>query len=409
MQTDVARPRVHSTIFLLLLAATICAACNLNFAPVDETAAFAEPPAIFIAAPLPNQTFLVGATVMVQARVENAGPDLARVSVLLDDALLGEKLNPNETNAAVLPLTIDWPTSIPGQYKITVVAERASGASAREEVSILVIARTVADVPVAPTDEPQAAATEQTAESLDSTSQPTAVSDTPADQAPATTAPATEAAPASIGESQVAGVVLDPANLRSGPGTAFVPPVGSLPSGQAVTIVAVNPARDWFRITYADLGDAWIYSDLVQPAGVLSGVPVETGPAAPTQEGVNLVVASVMISPNPPTCLEPASVKALIQNTGTVKANHAGILKTEAVLERDGQILNEDDDPVPSQTSIDAGAEVELQIPITLSAHFGQAQRIRVSVDIGSQILEIDETDNSGTSSLFELQKGNCA
>ena len=72
----------------------------------------------------------------MQARVENAGPDLARISVLLDDALLGEKVNPNETNAAVLPLTIDWPTSNEGEFIISVLAERGDGSYAREDVSI---------------------------------------------------------------------------------------------------------------------------------------------------------------------------------------------------------------------------------------------------------------------------------
>ena len=63
--------------------------------------AFEGAPVVHIAAPWPSQSFEAGATVIVQARVENAGPDLARISVLLNDALLGEKLNPNETNAAV--------------------------------------------------------------------------------------------------------------------------------------------------------------------------------------------------------------------------------------------------------------------------------------------------------------------
>ena len=60
--------------------------------------------------------------------------------------MLGEQLNPNETNAAVLPLTIDWPTSNAGEYKLSVVAERGDGTFAREDVSIQVIPKTKSGV-----------------------------------------------------------------------------------------------------------------------------------------------------------------------------------------------------------------------------------------------------------------------
>ena len=141
MQSGVASGRINAYRLMLVTVLLVCAGCNLGFPGEGALATFEGPPVIHIAAPSPNQTFLAGATVIVQARVENAGPDLARISVLLDDALLGEKLNPNETNAAVLPLTIDWPTSNAGEFKISVMAERGDGTLAREDVSILVISK----------------------------------------------------------------------------------------------------------------------------------------------------------------------------------------------------------------------------------------------------------------------------
>ena len=151
MQSGMATRRISPFRLMLLLAALVCAGCNLDFTPQGAPARFEGPPVIHIAAPLPNQTFLAGTTVFVQARVENAGPDLARISVLLDGTLLGEQLNPNETNAAVLPLTIDWPTSNAGEYKLSVVAERGDGTSAREDVSIQVVPKMKSGVqPTAP-------------------------------------------------------------------------------------------------------------------------------------------------------------------------------------------------------------------------------------------------------------------
>ncbi len=150
MQAGIAMGRVPAA-SLLLFALLICASCNLSAMPEDASTRFEGPPVIHIAAPQPNQTYLAGTKVIVQARVENAGPDLARVAVLLDEALLGEKLAPNETQAAILPLTIDWTPSKAGQYNISVVAERGDGSADRKDVTIEVALRQRPDS-TAPTD-----------------------------------------------------------------------------------------------------------------------------------------------------------------------------------------------------------------------------------------------------------------
>ena len=72
----------------LLLGAllVLLSGCSLGVPSSEDSApAFAGPPQIQIALPLADQTFLAGSTVIVQARIENAGPDLARISILLDD------------------------------------------------------------------------------------------------------------------------------------------------------------------------------------------------------------------------------------------------------------------------------------------------------------------------------------
>ena len=389
-------PRIIATWLLPLLLALLLAGCNLNSAGVGAPAQFEGPPVIHIAAPLPNQTYLVGTTVMVQARVENAGPDLARIAVLLDDQLLGEKLNPNETEAAVLPLTIDWPTSNIGQHKISVLAERGDGVSAREDVHILVIA-----------DEGGEPAGES-ADSAVAGPGPTDTGETASDSTredaaqPAATTPSEPAA--GTGESRVAGTVIQPSNLRLGPGTAYEL-LGSLPKDEQVLIVAVNPARDWYRISYADLDNAWIYSDLVSPSGDISGVPVETGPQAASEDGVNLVLDELLIA-DAITCNQPFDLLVRISNKGNAAPLTGAWVSAEAILNSTGESLTGQDQP-HNLRILQPGEEEVLTLNLTLSLHFGEEQTLRVAVDSGNHVAETDEGDNTG-SLPFTLARGNC-
>lgn len=395
--------RIILTRFTLLLIALLCAGCNLNTSQVSAPARFDGPPIIHIAAPLPNQTFLAGTTVIVQARVENAGPDLVRIAVLLDDALLGERLNPNETSAAVLPLTIDWPTSNSGQYKISVKAERGDGTSAREDVSILVIP-----------DEP-AEPMEESAETTIDEPEPTRQSEPVAEEAtaqpqideaqPAATVPPQTEPPVVTGESRIAGIVIQPSNLRLGPSTAH-DLVGSLPKDQEVVIVAVSPARDWYRITYSDLGDAWIYSELVSPSADISGVPVETGPQAPSQDGVNLVLEDLQLA-DAITCNQPFSVVARISNRGTVAPLTGAWVVAEAILDNSGESLTGQAPPQHNLRILQPGEEESLTFELTLTLHYEEDQMMRVTVDSGNHIAETDEQDNIGARP-FRLARGDC-
>ena len=403
MLSGVASGAVNVYRMVIILVVLVCAGCNLGFTGEGAPASFEGPPIIHIAAPSPNQTFLAGATVIVQARVENAGPDLARISVLLDDALLGEKVNPNKTNAAVLPLTIDWPTSNTGEFKISVLAERGDGELSREDVHIRVIAESSAE----------SAATSETArqeavapEPRDATAnrQPEAAEDEeqPTDQpAPAPT----EAEPAVSGTSRVAGTMTQPARIRVGPGATY-DLVGNLDENLEVMIVAVNPSREWYRIAYNDLEDAWVYAEFVQPAGDISGLPVETGPPMPAEQGVNLVVVDVQLEP-PVVCNQQATVRARIRNEGTDEAGNVAWVIAEPVLVSDGSSLLENP-PLAYLKTLDAEEEDTVEFLLTLTTHADQEQFIRIVVDSGNHLPETDETDNSGNSASFILQKGEC-
>ncbi|MCY3779613.1 MAG: Ig-like domain-containing protein [Chloroflexi bacterium] len=369
---------------LLLLTLLICASCNLSTVP-----RFDGPPVISIAAPQPEQTFLAGTTVIVQARVENAGPDLARVAVLLDEALLGERLQPNETNAAVLPLTIDWPTSKAGQFTIAVVAQREDGSAAREDVTIEVV----------PRERPQgiSAATEP---------QPATI---PADTAsPAASPIPTEAeAPGNLGPSRVNGIILGVANLRPGPGVASGQPIGSVAAGAEVMIVAINPGRDWYRIAYGEGGDAWIDASFVAAAEDTAGLPVETGAPPPVEDGVNLLVSDIELDPATPVCGQATTIRATIRNSGSLNSQTSPWVSAQAHLLSDQSAIAENAETT-YLPQLEAGEETILEMSITISSHYGQRQQIRLTVDAGNHILETEENDNVGSSAEFELSQGDC-
>ena len=348
----------------LLLTALVCAGCNLGFSGDGEPATFEGLPLIYIAAPAPGQTFLAGTKVIVQARVEKAGQDLARVSVLLDDALLGEKHNPNETNAAVLPLTLDWNTSDTGEFKISVVAERGDGSFAREDVGIRVVAATAAP------------------------EQPEAI----------------ESAP-DLGVNPVVGTMLQPARIREGPGAAHNL-LGNLDENEEVLIIAVNPAREWYRIDSVDHVDAWVYAEFARAAADVSGLPVETGPPLPAAEGVNLVVVEVQIAP-PIVCNVETTARARIRNAGLDEAPSVAWVVAEPILASENRSLNEDP-PLSYLNTLKADEETTLELAMTLTTGVGEEQFIRVLVDSGNHLAESDESDNSGSSPAFILQPGDC-
>lgn len=403
MQSGVASGRVNDYRLLLMLIVLVCAGCNLGFTGEGAPTSFEGPPIIHIAAPAPNQTFLAGSKVIVQARVENAGPDLARISVLLDDALLGEKVNPNETNAAVLPLTIDWPTSNTGEFKISVLAERGDGESAREDVHIRVISESSAESAASSETARQEAIAPDPQEAA-ADGQPDAAVD--GEQPPEQPAPApTVAEPAVSGPSRIAGTMTQPARIRVGPGATY-DLVGNLDEDLEVMIVAVNPSREWYRIAYNDLSDAWVYAEFVLPAEDTSGLPVETGPPMPAEQGVNLIVVDVRLEP-PIVCNQQATVRARIRNEGTDEAGNVAWVIAQPVLMSDGSSLLENP-PLAYLKPLEADEEDTVEFPLTLTTHADQEQFIRIVVDSGNHLPETDETDNTRNSTSFILQQGEC-
>lgn len=361
-----------SLIRACLLAALVLAGagCNLMFAPPGAAARFEGPPQIIIAAPMPNQTFLAGTTVIVQARVENAGADLARISVLLDEALLGEKINPNETGAATLPLSIDWPTSNPGNYQLAVMAERGDGTSARADVRIRVIAQGESQP-----SEPDSAETESTADDA-----------------------AGDAATDGLDQPYVTAILTQPGELRRGPSVEH-DIVGNLDRDAPIVIVAVSPYRNWYRILHEDEAQVWLLAESVVEVDI-TGLPAETGPPPPLP---NLVVEDLRLQPDTPVCGEEIAVSATIRNIGTHRAPTLGLPIIEALRSDSDEVVIAE--PVTLMQGLDADESYQLDAALTLREPLATDLVIRVTVG-GIQVAETDNSDNSATSQPFTL--GDC-
>ena len=351
--------RLASRFFSWVAACMLLPACSLGAPTLDSTPAFAGPPQAHIAAPLPGQTFLAGAKVIVQARIDNAGPDLARVSVWLDDTLLGEEAQPNPAGAAILPLTIDWRSGEAGEYTISVEAQRGDGEITRESVTVFVIS-----------DMPRAA--------------------TPT--------------PVEIHGGQLPGILIKPANLRTGPGAGF-DLVTNMAANELLEIVGRDQAGEWYQLRHADAA-AWVYADMVEVDGDPSILPLAGAHAMPASEAgwVNLIVDAIELAPNPLVCGQPGKVIVRIRNQGDADTSGGGFIEI-----RDSSNGEESGPFQQVFGPVRAGGSVSSQgANITIKAGAGMAHTLRAEIDSGGMIAESDEGDNSAEIT-YTLAPGSCA
>lgn len=94
---------------LLLLVFAISACTIGGDADTDDLPRIFEgAPVITISSPAPNATYLQGTDVNILARIENAGEDIARVEITLDDLIIGQGENPNPMGAVAFTITNSW-------------------------------------------------------------------------------------------------------------------------------------------------------------------------------------------------------------------------------------------------------------------------------------------------------------
>lgn len=427
---------------VLCFCFSIMTGCSLNFGS-DEgeaVAVISGAPVVEIAAPLPNSTFLQGVAVNILAAVSNAGSDIQRVEIRVDEATIADVTSPNASGAPRFSITQTWTPDSAGEYTVTVTAYRADG-SASQPATVRI--NVIEGLPTTqPTHTPQPTITRQ-APTATFTIAPVETDDTedtdPSDETDeagstggagdtdATDAPADTAS----GNDVVLRIVQGGINVRRGPSTNFVPPLGVLTGD--VTALAANTSLTWFKINYQG-GEAWITGDeslVTVISGDPASLPRESGPPIPTlapptattappatgpgmstvaptgaatgsatgsATGADLVVSNFVLDPKDPFCNQPAQMRANIANIGNAATATGGfvILAVENTDGSNRQVLNAVEIPV-----LAAGASNHLVVIPFQDTHVSNRgdgiKRAIVIIDANNQIPEANDNNNSAS------------
>lgn len=396
-------------LLLLLILSLIASACDFpGSSGSDESTTFDGPPIVQIETPLNGDTYQEGVGINIQARIENAGSDIARVSVQVDGVIVGEQTSPNTSGASSFTLNTGWPAMGIGQHSINISVNRGNGeASVPASVTINVVAAPGVDNAQNSQQLPPTSDTTVEEPTQDNSAQQVVASNTPQLPAPthtptnlpaATNTPAPPPPTATQSRPQI--TVTTGANVRSGPGLVFEPPVGSLAAGAKANILAINPAGTWYKIQYYN-GDAWISAQVVQVSGDISTLPRDAGPATPIpvtntplptatpNTQVDLAITNVAIAPHPFYCGKASEVQITIVNVGTSNGSATEVIVRDLY---NGQANGEINAPVPV---LGPNQQHVAVVYLTISTYVNEGHTTRVIIDPNNVVPEIDESNNS--------------
>ncbi len=124
----------------------------------------------------------------------------------------------------------------------------------------------------------------------------------------ATTAPSAVPSPTSCAPTVT---VVANANVRSGPGTVYEPPIGSLPVGATAVVEGKNADGSWWYIVFpaGSSGRGWISGILVTPSCIPATLAVIPAPPTPLPASGTCKDGYVwrLIKPSDKVCVSPAS------------------------------------------------------------------------------------------------------
>lgn len=400
-------------LFLLLLLMGL-SACNLSVNPDDAPANLSSAPVVTIAAPLANASFLAGVSVNIQASVTNAGPDIHRVEIALDDRILLELPQPNPEGDLAFTVSEAWIADGNGPHIITVTAIRADGTtSAPATVSITVLGdddnASQQDNPTSlPTNtNPNANATNPPLPTPIVTALP---ANTPVPQAQNTQAPPATATPSVPMATFTTGI-----NVRRGPDLLFNPPLGQVAPNESSEILAVNSARTWYKVRYYN-SEGWVYGPLITISGDTSQLPIDNGPPVPTltpvpptaippspvpQTNVNLVAGNIRTDPDTRVCRETFNIYIDVANFGTERSP-SGTISVVNIAPAGNSTTEGGFGPIEPGQTINVGP-----IPLTVSVNYNELHTLRITLDPNNLIPEANKGDNTREIT-YTLQQGAC-
>ncbi len=389
-------------VLLLLLAA-----CNLSTQPDPASQALAGVPAVQILAPLPNATYLEGVTVNIQAQIQNAGPDVARVDFAVDNQVFASLSDPNSTGASVLSVSESWVSSGTGAHSLSVSAVRGDG-SFSVPVSVTV---TVVGQVSQPSQGVSGTTSGGGAGSGDAGQQPPEQSREP-------DRPAPEPEPTS---DKPMARFLRGANVRSGPDTRFAPPIGSIAAGDQAELLAINIHKTWYKIKYYN-GEGWVFGSLLEVSGNVDDLPVVYGPPlpAPTAIPVTAVPPTAVLNVNlvagnmrhnagrTITCNSGFRVEVDVANVGSTRSPGGNVRFLDYATKRDGgRLEGHEAEVIGTFPPIEPGQTVGASASITVGFHHGESHILWAYVNHDNSVPEADKGNNVNHFT-YTLQRGDC-
>jgi hypothetical protein len=356
-----------------ILSVCLLSACNLDLSP---TARVSGAPIVAITAPAGDLPYADGVTVYIQARISNAGADIARVEFSVDGAVVATVRDPNPDGLESFTLTHGWTAAGTGERLLSVAAFRDDGtASDAAELRLTIVPGETVAVPTRP---PTVAAVMQTP----APPQPTA-----------TTAPATV-------QARTSRIV----NVRSGAGTTF-PALVSLNAGMTVTVLAVTPDESWARVDFGG-GEGWILRELLTIDGSLAGVRREgDAPArAAVTGGANLRFGAIALDPLIPVCNQPFTISVQAINEGDAPTTGEGVLRAVDVRAEDGSAPTQVEVTFPV---IAAGGMVRIDAVLNVSTYYNELHRLTLTLDPDDRLSETRPDDNA-VQIEYTLDRGAC-
>jgi hypothetical protein len=410
---------------LVLSACNLTDSLNTTEQPAPQ---ISGEPVVQIASPLPNEIYMAGASINILGRVENAGEDIASIEILVDGESIGSAQQPNQRGALAFTITNSWVANGSGTRTITLRAVRADETIGESSVNVDVFVPEdqMVQVDPQPTETftlptPVTVATELPAPTQEQVVQQQQTEPTQAQTEPTQAQPAatnTQAVPPTSTVPQIR--VLRGANLRSGPGVVFNPPVGSLPENATANILAVSPDRQWYRIqTGVGGGTSWITASVVETTGDLANLPIESGPPTPVPTAVpatavpatvaattapsntDLSITLVTSNPDPLVCNQAATISVTIVNTGATASTDTTVI-VENVF--GGAVSTS---ATAAVGPLGQNQSVTISLVLTVSTNIAVNQTIRARIDPDNRVGETNEGNNQNEKG-YTLQAGTC-
>lgn len=391
------------SIGLVLVLAFILTACNLNTGVVgDGQTAISGPPTVQIAAPPANATFLENIAVNIQALIGNAGTDIARIEISVDGTVIETLESPNPGGAPSFSIAQSWQASGVGQHTIDVVAFRADGSSS-VPVPVTINVISTQPSPTATTQATTSGSSQNTPTTGSQQAQPTSAPTNP----PAPTDPPP---PAATSTPSVPYVTINQGiNVRSGPGTIFNPPIGSLAANDTAELLARSPDGQWFKIKYYN-GTGWVFASFTSPSVDPGSLQVDAGPPPPAPTATplptaipataapattaNLVLGNVGLSPDIPfTCGQTVAITMDIANLGSAATTNGGSISIQDIHVASGQVTASTSGafgPINAGQTINVGGMF-----LTVTTYVGEQHKLVVRVNPDGAVAETVSGDNN--------------